>query len=100
MPRWFYIRKAQIAPELRETFERYGTVTMQMLLATNTTTYRHEGNVTTVEKYLNSLLPWLTEQYDRAERKETWSLTMEAAITILVAIEAAPLIAKFFRWLC
>jgi hypothetical protein len=30
---------------------------------------------------------WLTEQYDRAERKETWSITMEAAITVFVIIE-------------
>jgi hypothetical protein len=85
--RWFCIREAQIDPELRETFERYGTVTMQMLLATNTTTYRHKGNITTVETYLSSLLPWLTEQYDRAERKETWGLTLEVAVTIFVAIE-------------
>jgi hypothetical protein len=34
--------------------------------------------------------PWLfhtkmvTEQYDRAERKETWSLTVEVAITAFV----------------
>jgi hypothetical protein len=85
--RWFRIREAKIDRELRETFERYGTVTMQMLLATNTTTYRHKGNLTTVERFLASLLEWLTEQYDRAERKETWSLTMEAAITIFVVAE-------------
>jgi hypothetical protein len=30
---------------------------------------------------------WLTEQYDRAERKETWSITMEVAITVFVAAE-------------
>jgi len=34
---------------------------------------------------LDSLLPWLTEQYDRAERKETWSPSMEFAITVFVA---------------
>jgi hypothetical protein len=88
MMRWFRIRTANIDSELRETFERYGTVTMQMLLATNTTTYRHKGSVTTVEQYLNPLLAWLTEQYDKADRKETWHLTMEAAITIFVIIEA------------
>jgi hypothetical protein len=85
--RWFSVRPANIDPALRETFERYGTVTMQMLLATNATTYRHQGNLVTVERYLTSLLPWLTEQYDRAERKETWSVTMEAAITVLVLAE-------------
>jgi hypothetical protein len=30
---------------------------------------------------------WLTEQYDRAERRETWSITMEAAITVFVGVE-------------
>ena len=85
--RWFSIRKADIDSELRKTFERYGTLTMQMLLATNTTSYRHQGMLTTVELYLAPLLEWLTEQYDRAERKETWTLTMEAAITVFVVAE-------------
>lgn len=90
--RWFRIRKAEIDPELRETFERYGTVTMQTLLATNATSYRHKGMLATVELYLKPLLAWLTEQYDRAERKETWSLSMEVAITIFVAAELVLLI--------
>lgn len=85
--RWFHIRKADIDPELRETFERYGTLTMQTLLATNNTMYRHQGSLVTVERYLAPLLSWLTEQYDRAEIKESWSLTMEAAITIFVVAE-------------
>ncbi len=97
MPRWIRIRKAAIDLELRDTFERYGTVTMQMLLATNTTTYRHQGNITTVERYLTSLLPWLTEQYDRAERKETWLITMEVMITIFVGVEVLPTIIGFIR---
>jgi len=41
------------------------------------------------------LLPWLTEQYDRAERKETWNLTMEAAITLLVGIEVVHVLATW-----
>jgi hypothetical protein len=90
--RWFCIRKADIDPELRKTFERYGTLTMQTLLATNNTMYRHEGSLFTVEHFLGPLLSWLTEQYDRAERKETWSLTMEFAITIFVAAELLLLI--------
>ena len=95
--RLFSIRRADIDPELRQTFERYGTVTMQMLLATNTTTYRHQGNLTTVELYLAPLLAWLTEQYDRAERKEHWTLVMEAAITLFVAAE---LFFSLFRLFC
>jgi hypothetical protein len=30
---------------------------------------------------------WLTEEYDRAERRESWLITMEIAITLLVAAE-------------
>jgi hypothetical protein len=32
--RWFRIRKARIDPDLRETFEQYGTSGMQILLGT------------------------------------------------------------------
>ncbi len=87
--RWFSIRQAEIDPELRKTFERYGTVAMQMLLTTdpNKTTYMHQGNLLHIQRYLTELLDWLTEQYDRAGRKETWTLTMEAAITIFVVAE-------------
>jgi hypothetical protein len=92
--RWFCIRKATIDPELRETFERYGKGSMQVILST-TNYFRHKGNSTMVESVLDSLLPWLTEQDDRAERKETWSITMEVAITILVAAELALSIIMF-----
>jgi hypothetical protein len=95
--RWIHVRKAAIDPELRKTFEQYGTVTMQMMLATNGNMYRHQGSLFTVEKNLSSLLSWLTEQYDRAERKETWSLTMEIAITILVAAELGLSFVNFCR---
>ena len=94
--KWLRIRKANIDPQLRETFERYGTGTMQMLLANNTP-YRHpnQGSMTAIERYLTELLNWLTEQYDIAERKETWSLTMEVAITIFVAAELVLSIVRF-----
>ena len=84
--RWFKLRKAYIEPELRNTFERYGAGSMQMILAT-TNYFRHMGSNVTAEAVIGDLLPWLTEQNDRAERRETWSLTMEAAITVLVATE-------------
>ena len=84
--RWIRIRKAKIDPELRETFERYGEATMQTLLAT-TNYFVHKGKEITAMQARSDLLPWLTEQYDRAERKETWLLTMEVAITIFVVLE-------------
>jgi hypothetical protein len=84
--RWFRIRKANIDPALRTTFERYGAATMQMILAT-TNYFQHLDTQLMAQNVRDDLLPWLTEQYDRQERKETWSLTMEAAITIFVAAE-------------
>ena len=84
--RWFRIRKAKIEPALRDTFERYGTVGMQVSLG-DMNHFKHQGQTMKADAVLDSLLPWLTEQYDRAERKETWSITMEVAITIFVAAE-------------
>jgi hypothetical protein len=46
---------------------------------------------------IRSALPWMTEQYDRAERKETWGLFMEIAITIFVAIEAVLAVWQWWR---
>ena len=103
--RWFRIRKANIDPELRDTFERYGTVAMQLILATGAT-FRHKGVAVQVDPtglpepnqwILPSLLPWLTEQHDKAERRETWNLTMEAAITIFFLIEILPTLFAFAR---
>ena len=92
--RWFHIRKAEIDFELRETFEQHGVATMQAILAT-TNYFQHKGQSLMAQNVLPDLLPWLTEQYDRAERKETWSLTMEAAITVFVVAEV--LLAIFRR---
>lgn len=84
--RWFRIRKAEIDPGLRETFEQHGTGTMQTLLAVGDF-FRHKGERLLVRDSEQPLLSWLTEQYDRAERRETWSLTMDAAITVFVVAE-------------
>ncbi len=61
---------------------------MQIVLAT-TNNFYHEGvtHPITEELFRESLLPWLTEQYDKEERKETVSLIMEAAITLFVFLE-------------
>lgn len=102
--RWIRPKKATIDAALRRTFEQHGTLTMQMFLST--TNYFHHRDKDgkdqrlMAQNVLSDLLPWLTEQYERAEVKETWSLTMEAAITVFVAIEVVPLIVRFFKWLC
>lgn len=86
--RWFRIRKAEVDPELRGTFERYGVVGMQLVMG-NHHTFMHKGtwHAAADEPTSTPLLNWLTEQYDRAQRWETWSLTMEVAITIFVGVE-------------
>src|SRR6266576_2260700 len=84
--RWFRIRKAKIDPGLRVTFEQHGLITMQANLAVGHVII-HGGRPINVTDITPALLSWLTEQYDRAERKETWSLMMEMAITVFVFAE-------------
>jgi hypothetical protein len=84
--RWFRVRKAEIDPGLRKTFEQHGTGTMQTLLAVGDF-FRHKGERLLVRDSEQPLLSWLTGQYDRAERRETWSLTMDVAITVFVVAE-------------
>jgi hypothetical protein len=93
--RWFGIRRANIDPALRQTFEQHGVGTMQTLLAAQDRQFVHLGQRLDANRVRDSLLPWLTEQYDRAERKETWNLTMEAAITVLVAVEVIHVLVKW-----
>lgn len=47
----------------------------------------HKGGWAYTDQVRESLLPWLTEQHDMAERRETWLLLMEVAIVILVGAE-------------
>jgi hypothetical protein len=84
--RWFQIRKAKLDPELRTTLEQYGVPVMQQVLSVGSN-FRHKGQATWVEAVREPVLMWLTERYDRDERKETWQITMEAAVTVLVAGE-------------
>jgi len=67
-------------------FEQYGVAVMQQILATNYY-LEYKGKTVMASDMSDSLLPWLTEQYDRAERRETWSIMMEVAITVFVAAE-------------
>jgi len=90
--RWLGVRRAKIDPVLRQTFEQHGIGTMQTLLAAQDRVFVHQGQRIDTNSVRDSLLPWLTEQYNRAERKETWNLTMEAAITLLVGIEVIHLL--------
>jgi hypothetical protein len=84
--RWFTIRSAKVDSELRKTFERYGTVGMQISLG-DMNHFVHQGRPMKADAVLESVLAWLTEQYDKADLKETWLITMEIAITLFVGGE-------------
>jgi hypothetical protein len=45
------------------------------------------ANKETVQQYREELFSWLAEEYDKAERKQTWSITMEVLITLFVGME-------------
>jgi hypothetical protein len=59
---------------------------MQVVLGPSN--YIHHGEEELqLSQIIDSLLPWLTEQFKRKERKENISMFMEAAITIFVLVE-------------
>lgn len=87
--RWVRIRKAHIDSKLRETFEQHGVGTMQQFLVSPDRDFLHQTRTINTYQCRTDLLAWLTEQYDLAERKETWNLTMEAAIVVLIVVELA-----------
>jgi hypothetical protein len=86
--RWFRIRKASIPKEERDIFEPFGATVIGTVLSGGFNPLAPElQSIYASTDIRRHAAAWLTEQYDRAERKETWSLTMEAAITVFVAVE-------------
>jgi hypothetical protein len=71
--RWFKVRNADIPAGLRTNFEQYGVGGVQ-----SWQTRKQYASEDPEGKIRAAALAWLTEQFDLAERKETWSLTMEA----------------------
>ncbi|MGH9714649.1 MAG: hypothetical protein ACRD5M_15250 [Candidatus Acidiferrales bacterium] len=96
--RWLPVRKADINAGLRKTFEQHGVATMQAILA-STNFFQHEGKDVLATDVRKDLLPWLTEQNDRAELRETWSLTMEFMVTLFVGIEVLPKVFHYLKYL-
>jgi len=97
--RWFGIRKANIEKKFRDHFEEFGVEIVRAYFTqpVGTPIWRDAGeSVTTVQDTRQPMQLWLREQYDRAERKETWLITMEVAITFFVAVEGIATIARFF----
>lgn len=84
----FRVRKASIPDEWRDVFERFGVNVIGGVLGGGFNPPASEiqpvYNNDTVRAHA---LQWMTEQYDRAERKENWMITMEAAVTIFVLFE-------------
>ena len=98
--RWFRIRKANIDPTLRDAYEQYGVVSLQLEYAVRK--YLRgipEGERAPTHADDAALLAWLTEQYDRTERKETWGLTLEVVITVFIAVEVLSLFSPALHWL-
>jgi hypothetical protein len=98
--RWFRIRKTEIAPELRDIFEERGLDTVRAIVVLHEFAIpRHDGKLVHEDELRPPMLRWLREQYDRAERKETWLITMEVAITLFVAAELFMSVVDFvFRY--
>src|SRR5690242_486769 len=98
--RWFRIRKAKIPKDRREDFESVGVLSIQLMLAVEVIAniypppkYEEKPFFDVdfkfdVKKILSEsqyeMRDWLIEQFDRQERRETWLIMMEAAITAFV----------------
>lgn len=96
--RWFCIRKENIPQSFREHFEELGVEIVRAYFTQpiGTNIWRDVGkDAVTVETARNSMQLWLREQYDLQERRETWNLAMEIAITVLVAVELAMSVLTF-----
>jgi len=86
--RWFHVRTANIPHEERDLFERSGAQVIGLTITSgfHAVAPQLQPLYDNAEMRNHALL-WLTEQYDREERKETWSITMEMAITLFVLAE-------------
>jgi hypothetical protein len=88
--RWLRVRNANIEASLRDLFETYGVTIIQSILVHAPTgslgVPSDLDSIALQPDRRDAALSWLLEKADKAERRETWNLTMEAAITILVAV--------------
>jgi hypothetical protein len=96
--RWFRVRRAGIDSRHRQRFEELGLDVVRAFLTQprGVVVCEDEGGEWTVANLREPMKPWLREQYDRAERRETWLITMEVAITILVAAELFMSVLDFY----
>jgi hypothetical protein len=103
---WIRIRKASIPPLERQTFERFGSPIVAGILYGGSG--GEERRLTEPQQTVlfgefqsrEHAAEWLTEQYDRAERKETWLITMEVFITLFVFADLLISLWRFFSCKC
>jgi hypothetical protein len=71
MWRWRKVRYAQITPDRRTEFERYGELVLAHALATSSPVTPPAAELAQIllPDYRRELLAWLTERRDIAERK-------------------------------
>jgi hypothetical protein len=85
--RWFRITRAEMKHETLELLEQYGPDTLRALLPGNAILETVKGARVTIDEIRRPILLWLKEQADREEKRETWLITMEVAITLFVGVE-------------
>ena len=87
--RWVRVRKANIDLRHRQHFEELGVEVVRAYFTqpVGVVVYEDEKGKWPVGALREPMQLWLREQYDSTERKDTWLMTMEIAITILVAAE-------------
>ena len=96
--RWLHIRKADIDLYYRQHFEELGVEIVRAYFTqpNGVVVWKDEKGDWPVAAVKDPMRLWLREQYDRAERKDTWLMTMEIAITILVAFELLMSVLTFY----
>lgn len=100
--RLFRVRKAKNVPaNVREICERLGSDLIAHVVAAGDYGPRYEAlrPLSVDLRNHEHVLAWLTEQYDRAERKENWSLIMEIAITLFVLAELLFAVYDHRQWI-
>jgi hypothetical protein len=83
------IRKANIDAQLRAEFERYGIPVMQQMLSH--ARFRVQDDFANIETYQMQVKAWLTEEHDRAARRDRWiplrDLILEIVVIALIGWE-------------
>lgn len=102
---WRKVRRADIHPDDRDRFERYGETLVALLVASELTDHPDEHTSIVVGGFMikkhivnaEAATAWLTERADLAELREQRLETVEWAVLVFVAIGVVVDIALLFR---